>query len=149
MTRSTRPVDERGVAGVEGVVVGVVVVIALLLLCSGAWAVVDAKSAVTVAAREAGRAYVEAPSAGSASVDARAAATAAMTGHGRAADRTSVDLRGAGFGRCRRVVAVVRHRVQLVRNPWTGGGGGTVTVTARHSEVVDPYRSGIAGEARC
>ena len=32
--------------------------------------------------------------------------------------------------------------------PWIGGLG-TTTVSARHSERIDPFRDGIPGEAEC
>jgi hypothetical protein len=53
------------------------------------------------------------------------------------------------LGRCERVTVEVRHDVPTVVLPFAGGWGSLVTVTARHSEVVDPYRSGLPGAARC
>ncbi len=39
--------------------------------------------------------------------------------------------------------------VPLVAIPLLGQAGNGITVTARHSEVVDPYRSGLPGTATC
>jgi hypothetical protein len=46
-------------------------------------------------------------------------------------------------------VATVRYRVPLVHIPLLGGFGDGLTVAARHSELVDPYRNGLPGEASC
>ena len=48
--------------------------------------------------------------------------------------------------------SVVSYEVPTFRLPWIGGfAGSVVTATGRHSEVVDPYRSGLAtdGDTRC
>jgi hypothetical protein len=47
------------------------------------------------------------------------------------------------------VTVEVSHDVATVVLPWVDGWGSVVTVSARHSEVVDPYRGGLAGAARC
>ena len=41
-------------------------------------------------------------------------------------------------------VATVTYRVPLVAVPWIGAfGGGLLTTSAKHREVVDPYRHGL------
>ncbi len=55
--------DDRGqVAGIEAVPFGILIFVVGALLIANAWAVIDVKMAVTSAAREAARTYVEAPS---------------------------------------------------------------------------------------
>ena len=143
--------DERGqVGGLEGLIFGVLVFVFGTLVVVNAWQVVDAKFAAATAAREAARSYVESPSAGQAAAGAEQAARAAMNGHGRATDRmTLVQVEGA-FARCSRVTMEVRYRAPLIRVPLLGALGGDVMVSARHSEIVDPLRSGLgAAEAVC
>jgi hypothetical protein len=143
-------VDERGqVGGVEALVLGVLVFVAGVLVVSNAWGVIDAKLAASSAAREAARAYVEAPSAEAAAVAARQAARDAIAGHGRTPSRANVVQLGGGFARCDRVTFEVSYPVPLVRVPFLGSAGAGFTARARHSEIVDPYRSGLAGTARC
>lgn len=151
-----RPIsDERGqVGGIEGLVFGVLVFVFGTLLVANAWGVIDAKLAVTSAAREAARTYVETTSAADAYGAALAASDAALAAHGRDRSRADlevgVDAGGTGrFARCARAVAEVRYVVPLVAIPLLGQAGNGVTVTARHSEVVDPYRSGLPGTASC
>jgi hypothetical protein len=140
------------VAGIEVLPFGLLTFIVGTLLVANAWGVVDAKLAVTSAAREAVRAYVEAPDGETAMAVADAAAREAVAGHGRDASATTVEVRHVGdrpFARCTRVVVTVHHPVPAIRLPWIGGFGHAFDVVARQSEVVDPYRSGLPGEASC
>ena len=54
-----------------------------------------------------------------------------------------------GLSRCDRVTIEVRYPVPLLALPWIGHTGTGFTAAARYSEVVDPYRAGLAGSARC
>ena len=142
--------NERGqVAGIEAVVLGLLVFVAGTLVISNAWGVLDAKLAASSAAREATRAYVESPSPALAMAEARAAAREAMAGHGREPDRTSVEMVEGAFARCVRITFEVSHPVPLLRVPFLGSAGPGFVARARHSEVVDPYRSGLTGTAAC
>jgi len=141
--------DERGqVGGIEGLVFGVLVFVFGTLVVANAWGVVDAKLATTSAAREAARAYVEAPSQAQAGRDADDAAREAIVAHGRKWERTTLPPVD-GFGRCQRITIEVHYDVPLIAIPLLGQAGSGITVTSRHSEVVDPYRSGLAGAAVC
>ena len=142
--------DEGGqVGGVEALVLGALVFVAGVLLIANAWGVVDAKLAASSAAREAARAYVEAPSATAALPAARAAAAEALAGHGRSSARAEVVIVSGAFVRCTRVTFEVRHLVPMLRIPFLGPAGAAFTARARHSELVDPYRSGLTGTASC
>lgn len=142
--------DERGqVGGIEGLVFGVLVFVFGTLLVANAWGVIDAKLAATSAAREAARTYVEAASEADAGLAAVEAAQRAITAHGRRWDRTVVRRVGGAFVRCEQVTIEVTYRVPLVAVPLLGQTGDGLTVSARHAEVVDPYRSGLAGAAGC
>ena len=140
--------DERGqVAGLEGLVFGVLVFVFGTLLVVNGWAVVDATAAASAAAREATRAYVESSSAADADVFARDAGMRAFKGFGRAPERAEVVRVEGSLARCERVVFEARYVVPLVQVPVVGGIGRGMQVAARHSEVVDPYRSGLGARA--
>ena len=136
--------DEWGqVGGLEGLVFGVLVFVFGTLLVGNAWAVVDAKSAASAAAREATRAFVES-SGDAAAVEA---GMQAFEGHGRSRDRARVVRTAGELVRCERVVFEAAYVVPLVSVPVIGGAGQGLRVSARHSEVVDPYRSGLGPQA--
>jgi hypothetical protein len=139
--------DKGQIAGIEGVAFGVLVLILGILVVANAWAVVDAKLAASAAAREAARAYAESDGV-SPDSDAIDAALATVASHGRNPERTSIDLGSARWERCARVTVTVRYDGTLAAIPILHHLRG-FTVTAEHSEVVDPYRSGIPGEASC
>jgi hypothetical protein len=138
------------VGGLEGLVFGVLVFVFGTLVVVNAWQVVDARFAAAGAAREATRSYVEAPNAEAAREDAVAAARDAITGQGRAADRMTLTMLEGSFTRCARVTMEVRYRAPFLRVPALGALGSGLTVSARHSELVDPLRGGLGrDEARC
>ena len=141
--------DGGQVGGVEALPFGVLVFVLGVLLVVNLWAIVDAKVAVTSAAREAARAYVEAEDGAQAESDAIAAAQAAIAGRGRSIDRTAVAITAGGFTRCAMVTFEVTYVVPTLTLPFVGGFGDGVRVRARHGEVVDPYRNGPEGEAAC
>jgi hypothetical protein len=117
-----------------------------LLSIVNVWAVVDAKLAAGAAAREAARAAVEAADAESALAGAQDIALETLVAHGRddvtrARVLASIDR---PFGRCARITVTVRYTVPAISLPWVGGLGDGIDAVARHSEVVDPYRRGLA-----
>ena len=142
--------DERGqVGGIEVLPLGALVLVVGTLLVANAWAVVDAKLTTSAAAREAARAYVEAPSADEAWRQAEQAAAQTVEGHGRDPEALSLEQASGHFGRCRRVVVEASYPVPALALPWIGGFEHGFVVRSRHSEVVDPYRSGLDGAAAC
>lgn len=50
----------------------------------------------------------------------------------------------AAFARCETVTFQASYRIPAIRVPWLGGFGAGFTATARHTEIVDPYRTGLA-----
>ena len=149
MRRIERPsTDESGVVGgLEVLPFGFLVFVAGTLLIASAWGVVDAKIAASAAAREATRAFVEstAGSTAGATADAERAAEEAVTGHGRDPARMTVRSEGPlVLQRCAPATFVVTYRVRTVSLPWIGGfGNGFVSASARHREVVDPFRDDV------
>lgn len=138
------------VGGVEALPFGFLVLIVGVLLMANAWGVVDARMAVSAAAREGARAYVEAD-AGQASTVARQRATETLRAIGRGDARATVHgpIVAGGFRRCGRVEITVDYRVPVLTIPYIGGFGALRPVSATHSEVIDPFRDGLEGEARC
>ena len=139
---------ERGaVGGLEAIPFGLLLFVVAVLLIANAWAVVDAKLAVTAAAREAARTWVEG---GGDPAPAQAAAAEAVAGHGRDPGRLELDLSApTGFGRCAPVVVRATYDVPALSLPWIGGFGDGFEVSARHSERVDPFRDDLEGGASC
>lgn len=139
--------NERGAAGgFEVLPFGLLVFVAGSLLISNAWAVVDGTLAASAAAREGARAYVEAPSAEVAEQAAVDAALETIDGHGRDRERAEVTWAlGPDFSRCAPNTIVVTYEVPTLTVPFLGSfGSGFIETTGRHTEVVDPYRSGLS-----
>ena len=130
---------------------GVLVFVLGTLVVANAWGVVDAKMAAGSAAREATRSFVES-SAGStedALAEADAVARATIAGYGRDPAKLELVAESVSLRRCGRVTLRVEYPVPLVRLPLLGGRGSGFTATGRHSEIVDPYRSGLADRSAC
>lgn len=155
--RSARADDRGQMGGVEALPFGVLVFVIGTLLVVNAWAVVDARMATDAAAREATRAFVEAPvtdrsGTGAASAAAVTAGREALAAHGRDPSRAQVELTGlqspsGGFERCARVTFTVTYEVPALTLPWIGGFGDGFDVASSHSELVDPFRDGVPGRA--
>ena len=135
--------DERGfIGGLEVLPFGFLVFVAGTLLLANAWGVFDCHLAASAAAREAVRAYVESVGGDDAARQAgEEAAADAITGHGKSVSRMTITWQDARLVRCQPVTVTVRYRVPLVAVPWIGSfGSGVLTTSAKHREVVDPYR---------
>jgi hypothetical protein len=144
--------DEVGqVGGVEGVLFGVVVFVLGTLLVANAWAVVDAKSAASAAAREATRAFVEttATSESTALAEAELAARETIEGYGRDPDELVVVAEAMSLRRCGRVTIRTEYPVPLLSLPVLGRHGDGFTAVGRHSELVDPFKAGLADRDAC
>lgn len=141
--------DEHGfVGGLDGLVFGLLIFVTGTLIAASAWAVVDTKFATAAAAREAARSYVEAADGIQASADAAAVARETLAGYGRTPSHATVRVDGS-FVRCNRIVVEVSYPAPLVSIPFVGRIGYGETVTSRHAELVDPYRTGLPGTATC
>jgi hypothetical protein len=141
--------DAGFVGGFEGLLFGLLLFVVGTLLVGYAWAVVDTKAAAEDAARQAARSYVEAPSAAAAASSAEQAAALSLSGNGRDPARAVVTLAAGSFGRCRRITMSVSYPAPLLDLPFAGRLGSAQTVRAEHSELVDPFRSGLPGTAAC
>ena len=138
--------DSGQVGGIEALPFGLMIFLVGVLIIINVWAVVDAKLAVSSAAKESVRAFVEAPSANAAAAQAQSAATEAIVAFGRnSAHMTLTPVGPLVFQRCARVTFQVAYTVPLISIPFIGGFGSGVTVTSTHSEIVDPFRDGVPG----
>jgi hypothetical protein len=146
--------DDRGqVGGVEVLPFSILIFVVGSLLVLNAWAVVDVKFAVDAATREAVRAFVEAPDEATATRRADRAAREAITGHGRDGAKLTVSPvdygDGGSFARCAPVTIRASYPVPALSLPWLGRHGDAFRVSSSHTEVVDPYRSGLRASGSC
>lgn len=137
--------DDQGfVAGAEGVLFGFLVFVLGVFVIANGWAVIESRAAASSAAREAARTFVESSNPATAWLEAQQAGREAMSGYGRRGD----DLRFVNaepvLQRCARVEIVVEYDV-----PFVAVGRPAMTVTGRHAEIVDPFRSGLPDRSRC
>jgi hypothetical protein len=141
--------DAGQVGGIEALPFGVLIFVLGTLLIANAWAVVDAKFATDAAAREAARTFVEGEDPATAIDLAVEAGRAAIAAHGRDPDRARVEPVGqVVLVRCERATFEAAYEVPALSIPLIGGyGRAPFSVRSAHSELVDPFRSGLAGEA--
>jgi hypothetical protein len=148
--RALSAAGEQGfVGGFEGLLFGLLIFVAGTLLATHAWAVIDTKAATEAAARQAARTYVEAASPAAAAYQAQQAAANALAGYGRSAARGRVRLVSGSFGRCQRITIAVSYPSPALMLPWVGRVGSAEWVRGEHSELVDPFRSGLPGTSAC
>lgn len=145
--------DAGQVGGIEVLPFGILIFVVGTLFVVNVWAVVDAKFAVDAAAREATRHYVEAEVVGPGDASGAEAAAvdvglAALAAHGRDPSRANVARRDGGpYVRCARVTFTASYQVPALTLPWIGGFGNGFDVTSSHSELIDPFRDGVPGDA--
>ncbi len=146
--------DDRGqVGGIEVLPFSILIFVIGTLLVANAWAVIDTKLAVDAATREGVRALVEAPDEEQGASAADQVAREAISGHGRQPTKLALDAPtypdGTGFRRCAPVSLRASYPVPAITLPWVGGHGEAFRVSSTHTEIVDPYRSGLAPGGSC
>lgn len=139
--------DEDGQAGAEVIAGCIVLVIGLVFVFSNLWMVLDAKMAVSGAARNAAQAYVEQNSASEAESAAQTVARSSLAP--RFSDRWRAETQMDRFARCQPISVRVSVTLPLIAVPFLGSLGGTKTVSATHASRIDPFRSGVPGEVDC
>ena len=133
--RSPAMASDRGaVAGLDGVMFGVLIFVIAMLAVVNVWAIVEARNVANSAAREYLRAWTEAPDLGTAEAEADNAARSSFAASEWRLSELMIDPPSPhSFGPCG--VAEVTVSITVV------GGIGTHVVRARRTEVVDPYRA--------
>ena len=141
--------DASGVVGAEVLPFIVLVFIGGTLMFAQAAAALDAKITAVAGAREAARTFVEhrGPRSGDAVDAAVAAGTRAMSGYRLSGEASVLPVGAARLHRCEQVTFEATREVP--RLALLGGGWSPVTVGARASETVDPFRHGLSGRAPC
>ena len=141
--------DESGIVGLEVLPLLVVVFVVGTLVFAQSWMALDAKIAATAGAREAARTFVEHPAAQPArAADAASrAGLRAMSGHGPTGTARVVAIGPVSTSRCARVTFEASYEVPTLALPLNGWR--QITVRARSTETVDPFRHGLQGSAPC
>ena len=146
--------DDRGqVGGIEVLPFAILIFVIGTLLIANAWAVVDAKLAVNAATRESVRAFVEASSEVAGRERSERIARETLAGYGR--NPAKLELagpdyqHGGGFERCNPVTIRASYPVPALTIPIIGGFGEAFRVSSSHTEIVDPFRSGLAAGGGC
>ena len=150
MTLVHRCRGEHGqVGGIEALPFGVLIFVLGSLLIANAWAVLDAKFATDAASRQAARTFVEGTEVDRALEDAEQAGRTVVEAHGRDPDRARIAPIGQPqLVRCERATFEAVYEVPALSIPLIGGWGrAPFTVRSAHSELVDPFRDGLPGEA--
>ena len=135
--------DDRGVvAGSDVLFFGVVMITFTSLVIMNAWLAIDASLAVSNAAREGARTFVESDPA-QAQGRSEAAMNEVMAQYGRndGSLSHSISIDGGTFARCAVVTTVANYDIDLISVPFFGAFG-NYTISATHSERIDPFRSG-------
>lgn len=143
MTKSIerRLQDDRGVlAGADILLFGLIGIVFTSIVILNAWVVVDTSLAVSAAAREGARTFVESEP-GEAETNSRAAMEEVMSQYGHDAGDTTFSISNTGFTRCAEVTATANQQIDLLFVPIFGDFG-SHTITATHTERIDPFRSG-------
>lgn len=135
--------EERGVvAGSDMLLFGFLAFVLSSLVIVNVWSVIDASLAVSAAAREGARAYVEADP-NTAWAESQARMNDVMASFGRT-DR-AVPLAAPqieAYERCAVVTVTVEYDLALIELPLFGDFGSLTRIDATHSERIDAYRSG-------
>ena len=143
--------DDGQIGGIEGVAFGVLIFVLGILVVANAWAVIDAKTAASAAAREAARSIVESSGTRAEAIaEARAIADETLHGYGRSlGERGRFVPEQVDFRRCGRVAVRVEYDVPLVAVPVISQRTKGFTAVGRHAEIVDPFRSGLDDRSAC
>ena len=146
-----RPRNESGLAGVELLPFGFLIFVLGVLFFGQVWAVVNAKSMTESASREAARSFVESTGdIGNAAAEAQFAAEGVVSSSGRSSSRATVTpVTPLKLERCALITYEVSYKVPLLVLPHLPSFGDGIIVKSSHTEIVDPFRSGLDGEAGC
>jgi len=112
------------------------------LMIMNVWAVIDSSLAVSAAAREGARTFVEADPA-TAHGEAQQRMDDVMASYGRDDRPITTNVASAGtYQRCAVVEITAQYDLALVSLPVFGDFGSLTTIESKHQERIDAYRSG-------
>lgn len=140
---------DRGSAGAEVLPFCVLIFVFGTLLLVNAWGVIDAKLAVTSAAREAARTYAESDGGLAGEAAADAAASDAIEAYGRTPARLDLSEPQGAFVRCGEVTYTASYPVPAIEIPVIGGFGEAFDVTSSHTTRIDRLRAGLDAASAC
>lgn len=127
-------------AGSDGLLFGMLVLVAGSLLVLHLWATVDARAALDAAAREYLRTYTEQVDAAEAATTAERAARDALRARGATWAGASIEAPSpAAFGPCAPATVSMTVELPAVSLPFLDGLGARV-VTVEHTELIDAHR---------
>lgn len=149
LTRSSTSSIRRGqggfVGGGEGIVFGLLILVAGSLAVLNTWSIVDTRAAVDAAAREYLRSYSEASSPHDAAGAGRRAAVEVITGRGL--DPSSVEITAPDllrFGPCQPATVTIEATAPAARLPFIDDFG-SHQIRVTHTELVDAHREMTVG----
>jgi Flp pilus assembly protein TadG len=148
MTPRSMRGDDGFIAGSDALIFGVLIFVIGSLMLTNLWSMINARATAEHAAREATRAAVEAPTLAAMQTRATDAATTTWTTSGPPRTTITTTLTG-DIERCGAITVTTTATIPLTRLPIIGWTAGTTTVTATHTELVDPYRASLPGSATC
>ncbi len=142
------PFAERGaVAGLEGLMLGVLVLVAGTVLVANAWSVLEVRRSLDGAGREYLRAYTQAASPTDALASGRRALHDVLDGErGSMAGVEVTEPDPSWFGPCASATVTLSATVPAARLPFIGTIAST-TVEVTHTELVDAHREVASGPA--
>lgn len=140
---------DRGSAGAEVLPFCVLIFVFGTLLLVNAWGVIDAKFAVTSAAREAARTYAESDGGLAGEGAAKDAAEDAIAAYERSPERLDLSDPEGAFVRCGSVTYTASYPVPAIQIPVIGGFGEAFDVTSSHTTRIDRLRAGLGAESAC
>jgi hypothetical protein len=132
-------------AGSDGVLFGMLILLAGSLAILNVWAVIDTRAALDAAAREYLRTYTEQSSADAAATAGELAARRLLDERGTpVTDLRIVEPDGAAFGPCQPAQVAFEAEVPAARLPFLDDVGSR-WIRVTHRELVDPHREVTSG----
>jgi len=145
MTLREHLADQRGATGgFEIIPFGFLIFVLGAVMMINSWTVIDSWMAVSAAAREGARTYVESDPT-SAWGDAQIAVQGVMDDYGRGGRALPATRSSTDYNRCQVVTVTASYDIALINAPFIGSFGSFTTVESSHSERIDPFRSGDFG----
>lgn len=137
----TRIDQERGaVAGLDGLMFAIMILLGGLVLIINAWSVIESRMVIDAAAREYVRTYTRGSDSISARIDAEHAARRVIGARRSTFDFLDLVVDSPnGFGPCATVTVSLSTRVPSLRAPFLGSFG-SMAATSRLTGLVDAHR---------